>query len=269
MMVALSVENMETREIILNYISDFNFDIEITKTVIESRDWFGSCGKVKPDILIIDLSLLVNGKTAGMVNFTDVMPDTKVILLSNIETLESIKAALESGAFRYLKKPVKKEELLEAVKLAIKYLKDKFKREKQMIMLQSGLKKMRQHILLEERGDLKENYSYLGTVESAQLYIEENYHTDISLESISERFFINKNYFSEIFKRETGKSFVNYLNEVRIEKTRQLLIKMPELKTTELARMVGFNEDSYFIRVFKKYNKCTPMEYKKAMLVNQ
>ena len=101
---------------------------------------------------------------------------------------------------------------------------------------------------------------YNRVVRKALNYIDDHYHEDISLESMSEVVFLNKNYFSELFKRETGKSFVQYLTEYRLEKAK-LLLSIDGLKGNEVADMTGFQNNSYFISVFKKYEGCTPKEY--------
>ena len=61
--------------------------------------------------------------------------------------------------------------------------------------------------------------------------------------------------------QEMGKSFVDCLNEIRMEKARELL-KDVRLKTYEVAEKVGIPDAHYFSRIFKKYNGVTPTEYR-------
>jgi two-component system response regulator YesN len=64
-----------------------------------------------------------------------------------------------------------------------------------------------------------------------------------------------------MFKRETGKNFVDYLNDIRIEKAKELL-KDISLKTYEVAEKVGIPDAHYFSRLFKKYVGITPTEFR-------
>lgn len=68
-------------------------------------------------------------------------------------------------------------------------------------------------------------------------------------------------YFSTLFKRETGQSYVNYLTEVRLQKAEELLEKTDD-KTYEIAQKVGYQEQNYFSYVFKKRYGVSPTKYR-------
>lgn len=68
-------------------------------------------------------------------------------------------------------------------------------------------------------------------------------------------------YFSTIFKRETGKTFVQYLTDLRMEKAVELLLSTSE-KTYMIARKVGYADPNYFSYVFKKQFGMSPSKYK-------
>lgn len=93
-------------------------------------------------------------------------------------------------------------------------------------------------------------------------YIDDNYCEEMSLRFVADKFHLNKNYFCQYFKKETNKSFIDYLTEVRIEKAKKLL-KLENLSSTEVAEKVGFNNVNYFVRVFKKVTGVSITEYKK------
>lgn len=92
-------------------------------------------------------------------------------------------------------------------------------------------------------------------------YIEENYRRELSLKEASEHFHMSAPYFCQYFKKYTGSTFVQYLNQVRIEKARQLLGN-PELTTDEVAEQVGIFNTNYFLRLFKKTTGKTVGEYR-------
>jgi AraC-like DNA-binding protein len=99
-------------------------------------------------------------------------------------------------------------------------------------------------------------------------YIRIHYKQSMSLEDISERFYINKSYLSRIFKNTTGFTVNEFINIQRIRRA-QLLIENPGLNISEVARMVGYGNISYFTRVFKKYIESSPSKYRKKRLAYQ
>ncbi len=98
-------------------------------------------------------------------------------------------------------------------------------------------------------------------IKDAITYIEKNYANQILLSDIAEVCGISPNYFCKIFKEETGKSFVDFLNELRINKAKELLLST-NLKSYEVAEKVGFSDYKYFSMIFKKYTGVSPRKFK-------
>lgn len=94
-------------------------------------------------------------------------------------------------------------------------------------------------------------------------YINSHYQQDISLRVLSDHIHLSKNYFANLFKQETGESFVEYLTRLRIEKAK-LLLEGSDLKTYDIGNAVGIGDSHYFSKVFKKITGLTPTEYKEA-----
>ncbi len=92
-------------------------------------------------------------------------------------------------------------------------------------------------------------------------YLREHYHEQVSLNEVAEHTFVSTYYISRLFKKETGRNFVDYLNEIRIEKAKELL-KDIRYKTYEVAESVGIPDAHYFSRLFKKHVGVTPTEYR-------
>jgi two-component system response regulator YesN len=92
-------------------------------------------------------------------------------------------------------------------------------------------------------------------------YINEHYNEDINLETVANIVHLNPSYFSSIFKKEVGVSFSNYLNKIRIEQSK-LLLKNTDSSIVEIALEVGFEDQSYFSKVFKNLTKMTPKQYR-------
>lgn len=98
---------------------------------------------------------------------------------------------------------------------------------------------------------------------NAKKYINQNFNREISLEDVSKEVNISPNYFSKIFKEETGKSFIDYLTYVRIQKAKEFLEKEYSMK--EICRLIGYGDPNYFSRLFKKVVGITPSEYRENL----
>jgi AraC-like DNA-binding protein len=109
---------------------------------------------------------------------------------------------------------------------------------------------------LEERSDAQ----LKKVIETAMIYLQKNYMKDISLDSCAEHTGLNSVVLSKLFKQVTGKNFIDYLTELRIEKAKELL-RETDLKITDVAAEVGYQQ-TYFNRIFKKQEGITPTQYR-------
>lgn len=93
-------------------------------------------------------------------------------------------------------------------------------------------------------------------------YLQKNIKNDIDLEDIEKHCGYSKFYISKVFKEVTGKKLINYFNEIRMEKAKKMLLSGVE-SINEIALKCGFESQSYFGKVFKKYTGFSPLEFKK------
>ncbi|MFF2482340.1 helix-turn-helix domain-containing protein [Paenibacillus sp. NPDC058071] len=88
-------------------------------------------------------------------------------------------------------------------------------------------------------------------------YIRENLDKSLTLTQVAASVHMNPNYFSELFKRETGKNYIEFVTEARIEWAVRLLRETPA-KVSEIAKRVGYEDMKHFTRLFKRYTGETP-----------
>ncbi|MDQ1912157.1 response regulator [Paenibacillus sp. GD4] len=98
-------------------------------------------------------------------------------------------------------------------------------------------------------------------IQSVRQFIDENYMYDLNLTLLAERFRYNPSYFSELFKAKVGKTFIQYLTEVRMAKAVRLL-EDTSLNLWDIAELTGFSNASYFSSKFKKMHGVTPSEFR-------
>lgn len=182
-------------------------------------------------------------------------PNIITILVSAYNEFNYAQKAIEYNVKGYLLKPILKKEFIQL-----------------MTKIYSNLQKTD---LLIENKDLEDKT--LGTKNTentrskdlnqyiyfAKNYVNEHYAKPISLKNICSELYISESYFSSLFSQETGVGFANYVNEVRIEKSKELL-KYSNDSLKVIALKVGFSSPSYFNKVFKSITGMSPLEFKKS-----
>ncbi|MHB1391480.1 MAG: response regulator transcription factor [Clostridia bacterium] len=92
-------------------------------------------------------------------------------------------------------------------------------------------------------------------------YIIENFNKDISMDDAAKETNLSYHYFSKFFKDSTGKSFVEYLTELRVAKSRELLRETND-SIKEICYKIGYSDPNYYCKIFKRVTGMTPTEYR-------
>lgn len=106
------------------------------------------------------------------------------------------------------------------------------------------------------------NNEFENTIYKIQDFINENYKKDVSLDLIESKFYVNKYEVSRNFKKITGYNFKTYLILLRISRAKDLLVNS-DLTIAEISDEIGYNSESLFVRMFKKYENSTPTRYRR------
>lgn len=112
------------------------------------------------------------------------------------------------------------------------------------------------------RREEKVGRRYSDLIDDARRYIDQHYaEEEISLNQVARVVNMSPSYFSLVFGREAGQTFVEYLTALRMDKAKELLM-CSSLRTSEIGYEVGYKDPHYFSYIFKKTQKCAPKEYR-------
>lgn len=191
-----------------------------------------------PDMTITDINMPEkNGfeliEEAKQQNFCN-----RFIVLTGYDEFDYVRSALRAGVIDYILKPIDQEEialLLERVKKEL---------------------------------PVSTDTDYTQHANRILSYMQVHFRKDLSLDHISEVMNLHPNYICSLFKKETGDTFVNYLNTMRIREAKKLLSNSKDLSVSTIGKMVGYDNKHYFAKVFKRYTETTPGAYRKSLLEN-
>ncbi len=111
----------------------------------------------------------------------------------------------------------------------------------------------------------EESDRYGKDIRDIILFVEQNCAEKISLHMLAERFHVNESYLSRMFKKQTGKNLIYFINEMKMSKARELLCD-PNIMVKEAAYAVGFEDPFYFNKLFKRFYGTSPTEYRRRIL---
>ena len=217
--------------------------------------------------------VLIFGRNVPHVLKSDIESNVSSHMISVFFTLESFgEGFFNLAEFQKVKSFITKAEL--GLKLKNNALKNKFKR----IAKESKLKRF---ILFLELLEImiQSDFETVSSFSTKKIYTDNegkrmsaifdlalnNYHKDISLDEVAEVATMTPNAFCRYFKQRTNKTFIQFLTEIRIEKSCKLLSRNNELSIAEIAYKCGFKNISNYNRKFKSTKNSTPTDYRKRM----
>lgn len=213
-------------------------EIEKTRTMLEKFLNNGAEGEIDEfvDVYINELPE-ENLKSVLMRQY--IIMDAYIVMMSFCEKIEGIEGEMQAQS-EELKNSMKTIQTLEEIKNYIRML------LKKIIGVRDTISGRR----------------YSDIIEIAKDQIRKTYMSDeISLNTIAAEVGMSPSYFSSIFSKEMGKTFVEYLTEIRMDRAKELLM-CSSMKTSEIGYEVGYKDPHYFSYIFKKTQNCTPKEFR-------
>ncbi|MBQ7795850.1 MAG: response regulator [Lachnospiraceae bacterium] len=219
----------------------------------------------KPDIVLTDICFPTKSGCDLIEYIYSDNPNVCVVLISAYSDFSYAQHALRFHASNYLLKPVSKEKLNQAIKECreeLRALEERAMHKKQVLgstteVLPNSWR---------EKADLNPSEIIVNKVIEE---LDRDCAQKISLPQLAETYHISEAYLSHVFKKQTGKSLMNYIAQIRIEKASQLIAMSSNGSSGKfyvVAQQVGYEDYSYFVRVFKKVMGMSPREFHKKIM---
>ena len=229
--------------------------------------------ELNPDLVLADIimpqmdgiELLKKTREAGF--------KTKFVMLTCMNEFEYLRQAMEYGASNYiLKLSMNVKDLRETLgKIRAELTKELAATSSVKTLFAKSIGRESDILVTEtsaaikgisERSKLEEEKITHPEVNKIIAYIDEHYAEDLSVKFLSQYVVMGENYVSSLFKKKTGQTLIHYLHQVRVEKAIWYL-KNSKLSISEIGAKVGFANDNYFIKIFKRFTNETPSQYRK------
>ncbi len=216
------------------------YGCEVVGTAYNGNEGLEMIRKEKPDILFSDIAMPGMDGLTMIAALKSEFPEMQISILTGYRDFDFCQRALRLGVARFLLKPSNMEELEEA------------------------LRTMTERCGRQEETAQTENASGF-IVRNALAYMEEHYQEKLTLNKVADQIYVSQWHLSKLLNKQEGKNFSEILNQIRINKAKELL-KDPALRIADIAEMVGFVEVAHFSRVFKKVAGVSANEYRNTRL---
>ncbi|ABX44208.1 response regulator transcription factor [Lachnoclostridium phytofermentans] len=229
---------------------------QVVGTAFNGKDGLDLIRDQKPDILISDICMPGMDGLTMIASIKSQFPKMQICILTGFRDFDYAQRAICLGVTRFLLKPSKMNELLDALDVMTTNLSSSDVEIKKEELLISDT---------EQQDSPEENTASSFIVKNALQYIDENYQQKIMLSEVAEHIYVSQWHLSKLLHRHTGQNFSEILNNVRIEKAKELL-NNPALRIGEVAEKVGFVDMAHFSRVFKKIVGISANEFRNTVL---
>ncbi|MEA5016659.1 MAG: response regulator [Candidatus Limiplasma sp.] len=234
----IAEDEQDTREALRDMIHWQQAGIVLLDVVGDGQSALECMRRKRPTVALLDIRMpLLDGLAVAKAAMAEGLP-TRILFLSGYDEFSYAQQGIKYGAKDYLLKPCKPETILESVLRA------------------AGGASAPPQPEPPKTGS--------PVINAALRYIDEHYAEPLDLTTVAQAVYITPAYLSLAFKQQTKTNFVEYLNQRRIEKACELLSHM-DLKTYEVAQRVGYQDEKYFSRVFKKLKGVNPSQYRRKL----
>lgn len=192
----------------------------------------------QPQIMLLDIQMPVMNGIEVMKEAAKAGILPRTIILSGYDDFKYAQQAIRYGVEEYVLKPCRSTEVMRL------------------------LNKIIDEICGGESREKMPEISSNAIVNQAVEYMHEHYNEELTLVDVAEKVGISSGYLSTLFTQNLGSGFIDTLNGIRVERA-CVYLQQNQMKTYEVAFKVGFRDEKYFSKVFRKVRGMSPSEYKK------
>ena len=226
-----------------------DYDCEVVGIALDASEGAEAIRRLKPDILFTDIRMPGMDGLTMLAGIRSEFPDMLVAVLTGYRDFSYAQEAIRLGVVRYLLKPSKMSEIEEALSVMSARLRASSRNEA---------------VPAEASDPVPDN----TVTRQAIAYIRTHYAGKLTLQDVADHCFVSQWHLSKLLNKFEKKSFYDILNDIRLEKARELLLN-PRLKITEISEMVGYADSAHFARLFKKAEGMSAVEYRRANAVRE
>lgn len=237
-------------ENLIQKIENANMDFHVTGSAQTGAQAYELISELTPDLLITDIRMPVMNGLDLIQKAQMYQPDIDCIIISGYSDFEYAQTAVRYHVHDYLLKPVDIDELT------------------------ASLRKLRERYNAEQKR-LEEVFSEKLSSQSPQVianelkeYIISHFNEDFSLNLIADTLNYSSGYLTKIFYQQFNVTPSKFLINHRIQKAKHLLSHNEELTVRQIGETVGYPEQGYFSRIFKKQTGLSPIEYREQNRIN-
>lgn len=218
------------------------YDFMVVKDLSNAADAVEAVQKFHPDMLLTDIQMPKHSGLDMIAALRKTHMNLPIVILSAYDQFSYAQEAISYGVCGYLLKPVEESQLDAVMEKVLNQLK---RQESNSALSQTTPEQM-------SSGDI---------IERAKKYIHENYTRKISQEDVAAHCYITPAYLSSLFKARLSCNFVDYVTAVKIKEAKYLL-ENSSYQVKEIAYRTGYEDYTYFCKVFKKTVGVSPLEYR-------
>ena len=236
--VVIVEDEYRTREGVGKLIEKLDLGFSVAGMAENGYDGLKLIQAAEPDVVITDIQMPKMDGLEMIEKAKKIGFEGPYIMLSSYGTFEYAQKAIRLGVKDYLLKPI----TISAIRELLLKLKGELEEK------------------TEEKAGGESGMEYSGVVEEMIKVIQMDYGKHLSLDYFADKYKFSVQYLSNLFSRETGMTFSNFIKKVRMEKAKELICTT-DYKIYEIACLVGYPDQKYFSKVFREYCDVTPKQY--------
>lgn len=222
----------KSRQALASRLRDILGETALIELAADGIEAVSKAAQVQPDLVFMDIEMPLKSGVEAAAVIKRQRPETHIVFLTAYDRFDYAVGALRSGGEEYLLKPVPEADLRETL-------------QKFFNVAPEGT-----HKVSPFEAEL-------------DVWVRRHYTEDAALEDAAASMGMSPFYFSRQVKAATGKTFLEFVTDYRIQRAKQRLLST-ELPISDIGRAVGYPDSNYFTKVFKRTVGCTPSAYRSS-----